>query len=213
MKKGLKALFVLLMMLCFVGCELKPKNPKPTPVVVEEEKVLKISGETRELMFFNEILSMSLSFSKEEKVSSYNIVTGIVDEEGKVTVRFAKSNVQKDANEEEKYDARNIELKEKALGVEVSYDQNSNEAYVYVLTEDNKLYASTLTVESEIKTIRYDVSNIDGIASMNGNLEEGGTDAHPMIFIKTTDGKYYTDYPFSGDNGRVLREVKAKTEQ
>ena len=67
MKKGLKALFVLLMMLCFVGCELKPKNPKPTPVVVEEEKVLKISGETRELMLFNEILSMSLSFSKEEK--------------------------------------------------------------------------------------------------------------------------------------------------
>jgi hypothetical protein len=34
-----------------------------------------------------------------------------------------------------------------------------------------------------------------------------------MIFIKTTDGKYYTDYPFSGDKGRVLREVKAKIEQ
>ena len=156
---------------------------------------------------------MSLSFSKEEKVSSYDIVTGIVDEEGKVTVRFAKSNVQKDATEEEKYDARNIELKEKALGVEVSYDQNSNEAYVYVLTENNKLYASTLTVESEIETTRYDIANIDEIASMNGNLEEGGTDADPMIFIKTTDGKYYTDYPFSSDNSRVLREVKAKIEQ
>ena len=213
MKKGLKALVVLLMMLCFAGCELKPNNPEPTPVPVEEEKVLKISGETKELMFFNEMLSMSLSFSKEEKVSSYDIVTGIVDEEGKVTVRFAKSNVQKDANEEEKYDARNIELKEKALGVEVSYDQNSNEAYVYVLTEDNKLYASTLTVESEIKTIRYDVSNIDGIATMNGSIDENETVSHPMIFIKTTDGKYYTDYPFSSDNSRVLREVKAKIEQ
>ena len=76
MKKGLKALVVLLMMLCFAGCELKPNKIEPTPVVVEEEKVLKISGETRELMFFNEILSMSLSFSKEEKLlKNFNLIT------------------------------------------------------------------------------------------------------------------------------------------
>ena len=62
MKKGLKALVVLLMMLCFAGCELKPNNPEPTPVPVEEEKVLKISGETRELMFFFFFLSINLSF-------------------------------------------------------------------------------------------------------------------------------------------------------
>ena len=48
---------------------------------------------------------------------------------------------------------------------------------------------------------------------MNGSIDENETVSHPMIFIKTTDGKYYTDYPFSSDNSRVLREVKAKIEQ
>ena len=70
-----------------------------------------------------------------------------------------------------------------------------------------------IRAKSFINRLPFAIINIDEIASMNGNLEEGGTDAHPMIFIKTTDGKYYTDYPFSSDNSRVLREVKAKTEQ
>ncbi len=68
---------------------------------------------------------------------------------------------------------------------------------LYVLTKENKLY-NVLIYEDDHATInQYNISNIQNFASSIELRLDSTEEWRNFIVIKTTNGKYYTDYHFT----------------
>lgn len=68
---------------------------------------------------------------------------------------------------------------------------------LYVLTKENKLY-NVLIYEDDHATInQYNISNIQNFASSIELRLDNTEEWRNFIIIKTTNGKYYTDYHFT----------------
>ncbi len=201
MKKDAR-LFSILILIMFIvtGCNKKPVNE---PVKPEEPKevVMSVSNDTKEVDCFNDFVA-ALTYTYDLELNVYNSLTAQIKDDGVIVAKFSAE------NEGDKEVTRQITLKEKPNGIAITYDYKTGIGYIYVLTKSYKVYLVELTRTSDIKIVRYDVNNVEGIISMNLDLEEK-KNFQPFVLIKTKDNKYYTDYKFLTDTEKVLREVIA----
>ena len=84
-----------------------------------------------------------------------------------------------------------------------------NRVNVYMLDESNHFYQAVFYAgpdkNHDVAIYKYNISNVESFAVMNAPLNDVVNGELRYVFVRTSDDKYYTDYPF--DETFTIRQI------
>ena len=155
--------------------------------------VIKMSSDTKTLSIFNDMIN-NIEFTSDVAGTTSNSLTATIMGDGVIKATFNDLGINKEVK---------IEGVLKGLGV---VNNNGDDGYIHVLTEDGHMYYVKLTKTSEPVVFKYEIDNVESFASLDTDLEGKG-ESQAAVIIKNKNGEYYTDYRFTGDSGLILRKI------
>lgn len=197
MKKGLKLfgmLFAIVILFGVTGCNKKTVDEPPIQNK-PKENVIRLVSETKQIEAFNSMISQ-LKLKSDSKSGSYSVFSAVVSDD-KIIAIF-------NSDKEEDRVTREITAVNNIASIDVSYENATG--YIYVLTNSGEVYLIELTKTSDIKPLKYEISNVEALLGLYGDVE-GNNVSQPIVIIRTKDKNYYTDYRFSNETERVLRQI------
>ena len=188
MKK--KILLVIVILLLITGCKKNNKPVETKPEVIDNTPK---TSEVKHISMFDEMIQY-ITFTGDVAGTTDNnlsvVITGL--KELKATL-----NADKEINYTISYD-------EELKGVSIVCHEN--EGYIYALTQSNHVYYSKVTTTEATKPQKYNIENASETAALYTDLIGEGN-FQPVVIVKTSDDKYFTDYSFDNNPNRTLIEI------
>ena len=220
----LSFLFVVTFALGVVGYlnkdSVKPVNPTPDTPNVPDTPVsgnvtpVEYTGEVNTLESLETIVG-GYEFVKANKENVYGDVRAFIDAD-LVHVEISDEITNEDGTTTT--DTRNYDVSDVTSPVAVHVQVSDNEEKsirVYILNAQGNFYCAMLNGNtanySGVTIFQYNIPNIESFVSLNVPLKEDGQVSNGYVIIKTTEGKYFTDYNFNGADGIVLSELTTNT--
>ncbi len=195
MKKGIKVLgIILLLCLCVIvsGCGKKPN----------ENKTNTDSGNGNDAKIIDnfDTIVNNINFTSEVAGTGINGFRAVISDTDKITYKFESNGTEAEVS------------KQVTIGVSVkglTLASNNDEGAVYVMTQNNEVYYVGASKTKEPVVEKLDVKNVSSFAALYTDLEGKG-DYQTIVIIKTNEQKYYTDYKFSTDSSRSIKEIRGE---
>ena len=199
-----------------------PNVPNDTPVVPDNKPVsenavvVEYTGEAKTLENLESFVG-GYEFVKANKENVYGDVRAYIDN-GAVKVEVSSSVTNEDGTTTT--DMQNYDITDVTNPVAVHVQALGNEenlVKVYILDSQNRLFCATFNGNKDsytgISLYHYNIANIESFVSLNiplpGSEQADALRVAGYVIIKTTDGKYYTDYNYTNSESVVLTELSA----
>lgn len=195
-KKLMLGLILVLFVFGLAACKKRTNDDNPGTGNNGGDKagnVIKMSSETKTLEIFNDMIN-NIEFTSDIAGTTSNSLTATIMGDGVINATFNDLGITKEVK---------INAVLKGLGV---VNNNGDDGYIHVLTEDGHMYYVKVTKTSEPVVYKYDIENVESFASLDTDLEGKG-ESQAAVIIKSKNGEYYTDYKFTGDSNLVLRKI------
>ena len=197
MKKYIKLILALLIVFSISACKNNKNNTVVPQGNEENNQGTNTSYQVHNLSdIFNQLIA-NTTFVTDNKSSTYSNFIAYV--EGNKIISIFNG-----ANEKNRV-LKELEFDKEVKALSACYD-NKDDAVIYILTIDGRVYKANVNKKSEPVLENYTLTNVEAISSVYADIE-GKADYQMMAFFKTKDNKYYTDYKFSTDSERVISEI------
>ena len=197
MKKYIKLILAILIVFSISACKNNKNNTVVPQVNEENNQGTNTSYQVHNLSdIFNQLIA-NTTFVTDNKSSTYSNFIAYV--EGNKIISIFNG-----ANEKNRV-LKELEFDKEVKALSACYD-NKDDAVIYILTIDGRVYKANVNKTSEPVLENYTLTNVEAISSVYADIE-GKADYQMMAFFKTKDNKYYTDYKFSTDSERVISEI------